>query len=219
MARRHSQVLKWSISFPRLSDFLEPARKNCKENLFSIRKVFSIGDLLPSAEFIHFLSPNCQKKGWAASKELLLYSTMWLMHCNIPFKLKIVSLKRENFPREKIMGVIKSEGKQSSLLPPAHTDTRTAPRSKEIKQENSPTAFLGEKKKKKGMKNVKPVRVYSMPSPVRSCSKAEPAATPEQWQECRDFWEGYFCFSSSTRCTSKQLTLLLARTYPVTTSR
>lgn len=80
---------------------------------------------------------------------------MWLMHCNIPFELKIVCFQRENSLREKIIAVIKSEGKQSFLLLPAHTDTSTASGSKEIRQENSPSALslgnlsacLGEKKK------------------------------------------------------------------------
>lgn len=82
------------------------------------------------------------------------------MHCNIPFELKIVSLQSENSPREKIIAAIKSEGKQNSPLPPAHTCTAAG--SREIRQENSSSAlsldnffaFLGKKKKKKKKLNL-----------------------------------------------------------------
>lgn len=67
--------------------------------------------------------------------------------------------------------------------------------------------------KKNSMKKLN-LWVYSVPSSVFSCSKAEPAATQGKWQECRDFWEGYFCFSSSTRCTSSHWHCYLSEVIP-----
>ena len=123
--------------------------------------------------------------------------------------------------------MIKSEVIDSSPPPPTHAKAHTAPaaaaRPKEIRQENSLsdlsldnfTALLGKK-------DPKPARVYSTPLSVCSGSKAETAVTRTAPREMKGVWGllGRLFFLLLPYKVHKQsLTLLLARSYPVTRGR